>query len=266
VTRAGIAALALLAYPSAARADRGEEMVATLLDASAGSRTRFARELADLVRSGLRLRTADATPARLTADGLCLAGVWLMTLDLVTLLGQRYRGMHDPLLAWPSIALLAAALAIALVGFDRVAGAAALVWTALRFPHLAGPVPEVLPALSFSAMVLAPRRRPPDVRRLAWLVVPAALVVAFGPRGNPLLLALGFTAVGIVATVALAVLTVDPRIAIAGAVPVSTIAAGFVATHGDPPALAWLTLAAGPAVIVYWHAIASLPRSAGLIR
>lgn len=48
--------------------------------------------------------------------------------------------------------------------------------------------------------------------------------------------------------------------------PLSTIAVGFVATHGEPPVLAWLTLAAGPAVIVYWNAIARLTRSSGLIR
>jgi hypothetical protein len=92
-------------------------MLATLLDASAGSRMQFARELADLVRLGLRARatqTASVGTRRLIADGLCLAGAWLLTLDLSTLLSQRARGLHDPLLAWPSIALLAAVLAVAI--------------------------------------------------------------------------------------------------------------------------------------------------------
>ena len=109
-----IAELALLAYPAARRAARGEEMLATLLDASAGSRRRFAREIADLVRLGLRARgsqTASAGARRIVADGLCLAAVWLMTLDVSTLLSQRARGMRDPLLSSPSIALLAAVLA-----------------------------------------------------------------------------------------------------------------------------------------------------------
>ena len=106
-----IAELALLAYPAAARTARGEEMLATLQDASAGSRRRFVAEIADLVRLGLRARgsqTASAGARRIVADGLCLAAVWLMTLDVSTLLSQRARGMHDPLLSAPSIALLAA--------------------------------------------------------------------------------------------------------------------------------------------------------------
>ena len=177
-------------------------MLATLHDVSAGSRRSFAREIADLVRLGLRMRaasTASAGARRLLADGLCLAAVWLMTLDVSTLLSQRARGMHDPLLSAPSIALLAAVLALALIGHDRLAGAGALVWTALRLPalwdHHAGLVnlaPEVLPIVCFCVLVLAPRRRAPDLRRLAWLLVPATLVAAAGPppgEASPLLVA-----------------------------------------------------------------------------
>ena len=191
MTRERLAVVALQAYPAAGRAERGEEMLATLLDASAGSRRRFAREVIDLARLGLRARatqTATAGAGRLVADGVCLAGVWLMTVDLVTLVSWRYRGMHGPLLGWPSIALLAAALALALIGADRLAGAGALVWTALRLPELllyhpgsAGVVVEVLPALCFAVMALAPRRRALDLSRLAWLLVPVALVAICGP-------------------------------------------------------------------------------------
>ena len=118
-----------------------------------------------------------------------------MTLDVSTLLSQRARGMRDPLLSSPSLALLAAVLALALVGYDRLAGAGALVWTALRLPalwdHHAGIVnlaPEVLPVICFCVLVLAPRRRAPDLRRLAWLLVPATLVATAGAaarRGLP---------------------------------------------------------------------------------
>lgn len=114
-------------------------MLATLRDVSAGSRRGFAREISDLVRLGLRTRassTASVGARRLVADGLCLAAAWLMTLDVSTLLSQRARGMHDPLLSAPSIALLAAVLALAFIGYDRLAGAGALVWTALRLPAL----------------------------------------------------------------------------------------------------------------------------------
>ena len=99
MTRRRIADLALLSHPSDARAARGEEMLATLHDVSAGSRRGFAREIADLVRLGLRARgsqTASAGARRIVADGLCLAAVWLMTLDVSTLLSQRARGMLDP--------------------------------------------------------------------------------------------------------------------------------------------------------------------------
>jgi hypothetical protein len=89
------------------------------------------------VRLGLRTRatsTARVGARRLIADGLCVAAVWLMTLDVSTLVTQRARGMHDPLLAPTPLALLVAALALALIGRDRLAGAAALAWTALRMP------------------------------------------------------------------------------------------------------------------------------------
>jgi hypothetical protein len=135
MSRARIGGLALLSYPAAARDARGEEMLATLHDVSAGSRRGFAREIADLMRLGLRTRataTASVGARRLIADGLCLAGIWLMTLDLTTLMAQRARGMHDPLLAPAPLVLLMVALAVALIGRDRVAGAAALAWTALR--------------------------------------------------------------------------------------------------------------------------------------
>ena len=74
-------------------------------------------------------------------------------------------------------ALLVAALALALVGRDRLAGAGALAWTALRLPslwdHHPGIVnlaPEVLPVVCFCVTLLAPRRRAADLR-LGWLIV-----------------------------------------------------------------------------------------------
>ena len=100
----------LRAYPLDVRETRGLEMTGTLLDVSAGSVPRFARELLSLVRIGLRTRAtrvAAAGPRRVVADGVCLAAVWLLTLDLSTLLAQTVRGMQDPLLAPASIALLA---------------------------------------------------------------------------------------------------------------------------------------------------------------
>jgi hypothetical protein len=224
---------ALLAYPAGVRERSGAEMAATALDAAAGSRIRFARESADLVRLGLRARgreTAAAGARRVIADGLCLAGVWIMTLDLSTLLAQRVRGLHDPLLAPASLVLLAVALCLALAGRDRLAGIAALVWTAARLPALladdAGPALAVLavtvPSLvCFTLLVARPRRRAPDPRGLAWLIVPATLVAAFGPPSyeqSPLLLLAVAVAALLVALYGLATLLTDPRVAIAGSV------------------------------------------------
>ena len=264
MSRARLARIALGAYPAPARASHGEEMLATLLDASAGSRRRFVREVADLVRLGLNLRatqTASAGPGRLIADGVRLAAVWLLTVDLVVLLSWRYRGMEGPLLGWPSIALLAAVLGAALVGLDRLAGAGALLWTALRLPDLlqyhpgiGGLAPEVLPVVCFAAMVFAPRPRRVQLGGLAWLVVPLVLVVTFAPPNgerNPLLLAMVVPAALLAVVFALAMLPTDPRLAIAGAVGLSDLAVGLLATHHDAPALAYLAASAAPVALAF---------------
>jgi hypothetical protein len=257
-----IAGVALLSYPAAARAARGEEMLATVLDASAGSRRRFVREIADLVRLGLRARgsqTASAGARRIVADGLCLAGVWFLTLDVSTLLSQKARGMHDPLLSSTSIALLAAILAIALVGYDRLAGAGALVWTALRIPalwdHHAGIVnlaPEVLPVACFAVMMLVPRRRTTDPRRVAWLLLPAILVATLGPPNDeqsPVLLACVAVAAIALVVAALAMLPTDPRVAIAGAVSLSNLGIAVVAINHDTSLVTRVFIAAAPVVL-----------------
>jgi hypothetical protein len=262
MTRERMARIALCAYPADARAADGEEMLATVLDAGASSRRRFAREIVDLVRLGLRataMQTASAGPRRLVADGLCLAGVWLMTVDLTIVLAWRYRGLEGPLVAWGPIALLAVALALALVGLDRLGGAAALLWTAMRLPDLmrehpgaAGLAVEALPVVCFAIMILAPRRRDRDLSRLAWLIVPAVLVVTFGPRGDerdPLLLAAVVLATASAIAFAVALLPTDPRMAIAGAVGLSQLAVGVVGLHHDVSLLAWASLAAAPVAV-----------------
>lgn len=262
--RERLARYALLGYPSDARAAHGEEMLTTLLDASAGSRIRFVRELADLVRLGVSdraRRAAGAGPRRLAADGICLGAVWLMTLDLSTLLAQRARGMRDPLLSAPSIALLAAVLAIALVGFDRLAGTGALMWTALRLPALAahrpgfaGAAPELVAVACFATMALAPRRRARDPRRLAWLLVPAGLVGTLGPpRGeqDPLLMAGVLVASAAVAVYGLALLSTDPRVAIAGAIALTDLGVAGVVVNRNASLLPSLFVAAAPAVLAF---------------
>ena len=167
--------------------------------------------------------------------------------------------MHDPLLSSTSITLLAAILAIALIGYDRLAGAGALVWTALRIPalwdHHAGLVnlaPEVLPVLCFCVLVLAPRRRAPDPRRMAWLVVPATLVAAAGPppgEASPLLVACVLLAALLVVVAAVALLPTDPRLAIAGAISLSNLGIAVAVINHDSSLVPGLFVAAAPLVL-----------------
>jgi hypothetical protein len=263
VTREDATRVALLSFPRPVRAARGDEMLATLLDASAGSRRRFIGELVDLVKVGLSDRaaqTASVGARRLVADGLCLAAIWLLTLDLSTLLAQRSRAMHDPLLAWPSIALLAAVLALALIGLERLAGAAAVLWTALRLPELtdlhpglAGLAPEVLPVVCFLVLTLAPRRRAPDLQRLAWLLVPLGLVTLSGPGigDSPMLFGAVLLGVCVIVASAVTMLPSDPRLAIAGAVPLTNLAIMVISINHQTSPVLWLALVTAPGALVF---------------
>ncbi len=194
MSRERVAGTALRALPATLRSARGEEILATLLDSSAeASPARFAREVAGLVRFGLRApatQTASTGTRRLVADGFCRGAMLVMTLDLSTLLGQKLgRGYEDSLLSWTSIGALAAILAIALVGAERLAGVAALAWTAIRMPDVVahnptfnGIAPTFVPVVCYAVLILAPRRRALDLRRLAWLVATGGLVAAYGPH------------------------------------------------------------------------------------
>jgi hypothetical protein len=262
MTREGVTRMALTAYPAEIRDARGEEMLAVVLDASAGrSRTSgFAREIAHLVRAGLRLRavaTARVGPSRLVADGACLAAAWILALDLATLLGQRVRGLSDAdaLLAPWSIALLAVVLAAVLVGFDRVGGVGALLWTASRTPALLDDVSAgrvlvaaIVPVACFAVLIAAPRRRGLDVRRIAWLALPVALAAVLGPprweQNGVLVAVVWLLALGTVVA-AIALLPTDPRLALAGAFPLSDLTIGVLGHPGaaTPVALAFASVA-----------------------
>jgi hypothetical protein len=260
--RERVARAALHAFPPAARSIRGQEMVSTLLDASASSRVRFAREIIDLVRSGLRARatqTAEAGARRLVADGLCLAAVWLLTLVLSSDLGNRIRGRlpgypWDPFSPW-TLALLGAALALALIGYDRLAGAAALIFTASVVANPSGfhltngdRVPLLVPVICFGALLLAPRQRKPDTRRIAWLVLTAALAVIASTSDDTtaavLILALIF-----LVPLALAMLPTDPRLAIACALPATYFGMRIAQDPGGFGSLGLLFLAATPLIL-----------------
>ena len=144
-----------------------------------------------------------------------------MTLFLSSELGNRIRGF-DPLGPWHplspwSLALLAAALALALVGYDRLAGATALVFVATliadpAWRDLANSRREqmLVPVICFITLGLAPRRGKPNHRRLAWLALTTPLAVASSTSDDPGA-AILILALLLLVPPALAMLRTDPR-------------------------------------------------------
>ena len=103
-------------------------------------------------------------------------------------------------------------------------------------------------------MLLAPRRRAADRRRLGWLIVPATLVVTLASPNaeqSPLLLACVALGAILVTASVLAMLPTDARLAIAGAVSLSNLALAIVAINHDTSAPACLVLAAAPLVVAF---------------
>jgi hypothetical protein len=199
MTRERLIRLALLAYPEGIREQRGEEMAATVLDSSERSRRVLVTELVALVLGGLRAPTPPQQRIgvwRFRADACCLVGSFGLFAAITGRLqpiverhlqplhaGAHYVGGTAP--AW-DIALLVLALTLALAGRDRTAGLLGLLWVALSNPYLAlagtgasgAPQPTWLAAVGADdlpllacllVMVLAPRRRAFDPRRLLWL-------------------------------------------------------------------------------------------------
>jgi hypothetical protein len=260
--RERIARVALRAFPATARSAHGEEMLGTLLDVSGASRARFARELIDFVRSGMRARatqTAQAGAQRIVADGVRLSCVWLLTLFASSELANRIRGF-DPLGPWHplapwSLALLVAALALTLIGYDRLAGVTALLCVATL---VADPVWRdqtfsrrelmVVPVICFITLALTPRRREPDHRRLAWLTLAAALALASSASDDPTA-ALVIFGLLVLVPPALGMLPTDPRLAIACALPVTSFGIHMAQDRGGPGVLGVVFLCAAPLIL-----------------
>lgn len=212
MTRARIVRAALRVYPKVVRQAHGDEMLATLLDSSDGSTRAFIRELFELLRAGLRSRSraiADARLRRLVADGLCLAGVLWMAINICTLF--RFQSRH-----W-QFWLLAAAVSLALVGYDRIAGVVALAEIAPVTASQLHPLVigwHLRPAALFLVMMFAPRRRTHDLRSLLWLAPLAAIAYASSLDQGARIPTIAFFAVSLAG---LASLSTDPRLAIAAA-------------------------------------------------
>jgi hypothetical protein len=250
VTRERLARAALVAYPAPLRAARGHEMVDTLLDASEASRWRFVSEIVALVRAGAQARAIESARAgalRATSDACCLSAVWVLALFACSDLGDRIRGDGWSVSnTWPHVLGLIA-LCLALVGYDRGAGAATLLFAAGIASHMASfgdHVMLIVLLVSAGALLLAPRRRRPDLHRLAWLVAVGAVALA-ASTGDDTTAAPVILGVLILLPAALAMLPANPRPAIACVLP--AIAFGTTLLHKSDdltvPGIAFLAAA-----------------------
>jgi hypothetical protein len=208
------------------------EPVHTALDVAGGSITRFVRELAGLAWYGYRRRGADVAGislGRVLADGLAQGAVWVVVFELADLVAHISLGHRGPLESLTATVLLAVALALALVGLDRLAGLAGLGWLVVWTPILAqyrtpaGLTALLVPLLGFAVLLAAPRRRALDARRLLWFAVPAAIASTAGPGPNPVGFLIWLPIVLIVVAAAVLMLPTDPRLAIAAALPITYI-------------------------------------------
>jgi hypothetical protein len=245
-----IGSLVLRAYPRNFRAARGKEMLGTLLDASEDSTSAFIRGVGSLLIGGLRERArenAQVGAGRLVADGFCLAAVIWSAIELVSDETLERMNAHISLVIW-ILALLAGVLLFASLGRDRLAGVCGLAVVAYIFIReygmtLSGPAPVLLghpglvffvdrwlgPLVCFMVMVLRPRVRSQDPRKLLWLLPVALLMLSPVIRVElvavELLIYFGLPAAGLI------LLPVDPRLAIASAVFWTDIAAASTLGH-----------------------------------
>jgi hypothetical protein len=217
VIRERIGQAALRAYPPAVRQARGPEMLGMLLDAGEQSHRALVRESGSLVLGGLRERralTARAGIRRLVADACCQAVIIFLMLWLIRALNtQVTAGASRQSLVQDVV--LAAILAYALVGYERIAalgGLAALIAYGPLGPpiQLLGLARVLIPIACLLVMVRAPQRRPRHPRRLLWLVPVAVLaaLLAHAQVGLPEVLA-------VMSVGGLLRLLHDPRLAIA---------------------------------------------------
>jgi hypothetical protein len=277
MTRESLVRLALHAYPKGVRRARGEEMLATVLDSSYGSRRAYGREIAGLIAGGLRARVGAGSQSgatRVIADGFCYGGAGMLALTVSQLVGVNTRlaahGADSTQLWW--LLLLGASFLAAAIGYDRVAAAGALSWLVIvvaapfRGPDLLPLVAfAAVPAACFAVMAAAPRHRPPRLRRALWLLPVAALGLAAGGAGGRSYLLLAPLAV--IVPVALARLPRDPRLAIGCSLFAAEIAmfeTAQVLAHRPLPLGLPLTLvlfSAAPIAIAFAAVRPRLPRA-----
>jgi hypothetical protein len=240
VIRERIGQAALRAYPRAVRQTRGPEMLGMLLDAGEQSGRAFVRESGSLVLGGLRERraiTARAGTRRLLADSCCQAVLIFLMLWIISA-GPNW----EQLVAQEVV--LAAILACALIGHERIAalsGLAALIAYSPLGQHfqLVGLARFLVPIVCLLVMARAPQKRQHDPRQLLWLLPVCVLVALHADGYVSLPEALALISVG-----GLLRLLHDPRLAIACSLVWITLLA-----HAGRPAVESLGLFGLPAAV-----------------
>ncbi len=217
MSRERIGRAALRAYPPAVRQTRGLEMLGVLLDAGEQSNRAFVRESGLLVLCGLRERgaiTARAGTSRLLADSCCQAALIFLMLWLISALNtEAIAGPSQQLVV--QAVVLAAILACALIGYERIAALSGLAGLIAYGPlgqhtQLVGLARVLVLIACLLVMVRAPQRRSRDPRQLLWLL-PVAVLAALPPHAHVSLPeALAVMSIG-----GLLRLFHDPRLAIA---------------------------------------------------
>jgi hypothetical protein len=234
--RARIAAVALLAYPRDVRLSSGAEMLDTVLDISNGSAWVLARESLALVRAGLRTRVRLNTQVgakRLAADVCAQAATVWGALSLTSSMWLFMAVRRSPdFTELGYLTLIGVTIAFALLGYDRIAGLCGLGWMVYLFEvlvaedsnfgrHLQVPALGVhelavlfVPFVGYIVMILSPRPRILNPRRVVWLA--GAILVVVAMRSHPDV-GVGPTDVLLMAILCagLLVLPADPRLAIA---------------------------------------------------
>ena len=265
----------LRTYPAAYRRRRGDELLATLLEAAApGQRYPTLRETLGLLGGGLSVRAGVAggcTPWTLWGEGLRLGALLL----LVSLTGDAasatWLQTNHVVFTWifstaaglavtpaSAVAVVAVArgwfrAALVLIGVAVAAG-----WSGLRYP------PELWAYLTAAGILAVLAGRPPArPRRRAWpwlLATPLTLVVGlygihfptdrFSPLSGVVLDVWTLLPVALLLLAVLLSLPVDPRPAIAAAVYLGPLLPGYhVTTVPYPPmGMAWWEV--GPPLVI----------------
>jgi hypothetical protein len=236
VIRERVGRLVLRCFPRQARAQRGGEMLDTMLEASCGSARAFVFEAASLGFAGLRERASAGTPVStgsLVAEGFRRAAVIWVALVLTVLLRPRLQThWRLPLQTYwrPPHALellIVVVLVCWVLGYRRAAGVCGFVMLGCGAGRWLGPLEApgsplwclfawyAIPFVGFVLMVVG--RSPPSraLRRRSWMLPLSAIALlavpidAFGILPGVLIGLSALTIVGLL------LIAIDPRLWIA---------------------------------------------------